>query len=161
MSDRRSAFEHLFRTHAVAVHRYVYRRVQASEVDDVVADVFLVAWQKFDTIPADFEVPWLYRTAWNVIANRHRKFVELPFDALPDDPAEGDLADSVIEDALLRQAWIRLGARDREILRLAAWEGLDGRALADALGISVSGAGVALSRARERLAAACAAESDD
>lgn len=158
MSERRTAFERLFHAHAAAVHRYVYRRVSPADVDDVVADVFVVAWQKLDSIPAEFEIAWLYRTAWNVIANRRRKFVELPFDALPDDPASGDIADSVIEDELLRRAWAQLGVRDREILRLTAWEGLDGQGLADALGISVSGAGVALKRARERFAAACASD---
>lgn len=155
MSERDAVFERLFQEHARAVHRYVYRRVPAADVDDVVADVFVVAWQKLDVIPTDFELAWLYRTAWNVIANRRRKFVELPFELLPTDPKEGDIADVVIEDTILRAAWETLGARDREILRLAAWEGLDGRALADTLGITVSGAGVALSRARERLAAAC------
>lgn len=156
MSDRTATFERLFTEHATAVHRYAYRRVQSAEVDDVVADVFVIAWEKLDTIPSGFEQPWLFRTAWNVIANRRRKFVELPFDALPEDPVKGDIAETVLEDALLLTAWQRLGARDREILRLTAWEGLDGRALAETLGISVSGAGVALSRARERFTAACA-----
>ena len=158
-SDRHEAFEALFATHGVAVHRYAQRRAPASDVEDIVADVFVIAWRKFDEIPAGFEQPWLFRTAWNVLANRHRKFVELPFEALPDGPDGGDIADSVITDITLQRAWQQLSARDREVLRLVAWDGLDGRALAEALGISVSGAGVALSRARERLNAACAAQS--
>jgi len=42
-------------------------------------------------------------------------------------------------------------ARDRQILLLNAWEGLDGAALAGVLGISRGGADAALSRARSRL----------
>lgn len=156
VAQRRVAFEALFDEHARAVQRYVRRRAQAADVDDIVADVFLIAWQRFDTIPADFQQPWLFRTAWNVLANRRRKFVELPFEQLPDDPRDGDIAEVVIEDLTLRGAWLTLGARDREVLRLVAWDGLNGAELATALGISVSGAGVALSRARARFEAACA-----
>lgn len=156
-ADRREAFEALFSTHAVAVHRYAQRRAAAADVEDVVADVFVIAWRKFDDIPEGFEQAWLFRTAWNVLANRRRKFVELPFEHLPEEPSAGDIAESVITDLTLQRAWQQLGARDREVLRLVAWEGLNGSELAAALGISVSGAGVALSRARERFTTACAA----
>ena len=44
-----------------------------------------------------------------------------------------------------------LPARDRRILLLHAWEGLDGAQLAEVLGISRGGADAALSRARARL----------
>ncbi len=54
-------------------------------------------------------------------------------------------------DAELRGALESVGERDRQILLLHAWEGLDGVQLADALGISRSGADAALSRARKRL----------
>ena len=156
--ERRDAFESLFSTHAKAVHRYAQRRCAVSDVEDVVADVFVVAWRKFDEIPQGFEQAWLFRTAWNVLANRHRKFIEMPFEALPDEPEGGDIAETVIADITLQRAWQHLSARDREVLRLVAWEGLNGSGLAEALGISVSGAGVALSRARERFNAACAAQ---
>ena len=62
-----------------------------------------------------------------------------------------DFADLVTESAALRAAWASLSGRDREIMRLFVWEGVDGAALAAALGISVSGAGAALWRARQKL----------
>lgn len=157
---RRAAFEDLFSTYATAVHRYAQRRTNASDVDDVVADVFVIAWRKMDEIPAGFEQAWLFRTAWNVLANRYRKYVEVPFEQLPDEPGD-DIADSVLADVTLQRAWQQLSMRDREVLRLVAWEGMNGAALAEALGISVSGAGVALSRARERFNAACLALSSN
>jgi RNA polymerase sigma-70 factor (ECF subfamily) len=47
-----------------------------------------------------------------------------------------------------------LGARDREVLLLHAWEGLQGEDLAAALGCSTGAAAARLHRARRRLRAA-------
>jgi RNA polymerase sigma factor (sigma-70 family) len=154
--SKRERFEALFDLHVREVHRYVRRRTDHSDVDDIVAEVFLTAWRRFDDIPMGFEGPWLFRTAWNVLANARRKHVDIPFEYLPDTPDGSDVADVVIEDDLIRRAWESLSVRDREVLRLSAWEGLDGSQLAEALGISVGGAGAALFRARERLSAALA-----
>jgi RNA polymerase sigma-70 factor, ECF subfamily len=54
----------------------------------------------------------------------------------------------------LADALRRLSERDREILLLAAWEGLDRTGLAAALGCTKTAAGVRLYRARKRLATA-------
>ena len=147
-----TSFEQLFDQYAADVYRYVRRRTHVNDADDVVSEVFLTAWRRFSQIPAGFELPWLYRTAWNVIANLHRKHVDVPFDELPDAPSADDVAETVIADVQLRQVWQQLSIKDREVLRLSLWEGLDGRELAHALGISVGGAGAALFRARERFA---------
>lgn len=155
------SFEALFDTHAADVYRYVHRRTLRDDADDVVAEVFLAAWRRIDDIPVGFELPWLYRTAWNLLANARRKRVELPYGELPEGPRVADVADMVIEDVGLHRAWATLGARDRELIRLASWEGLDTRAMAAALGMSAGGASAALSRARERLAKALQHEQDD
>ena len=148
---RQERLARMFDAHAADVRRYIRRRCAADDVDDLVSDVFLVAWRRLDDIPGDAELPWLYRTAWNTLANHRRRPGPIVTDEVPDQP-EPDVADRVIDDALLAAAWRSLSARDREVLRLSAWEGLDGRALAEALGISVGGAGAALWRARQHLA---------
>ena len=51
----------------------------------------------------------------------------------------------------VRRAMATLSARDRKVLMLHAWEGLDGEGLAKALGVTRGGAAAALSRARARL----------
>lgn len=56
------------------------------------------------------------------------------------------------EDGGLRDALDGLGDDDREILRLAAWEGLTPAELAAVLGCSVNAASIRLHRARRRLA---------
>ena len=148
----KQSFETLFDRYSADVFRYVRRRTSINDVDDVVAEVFLTAWRRFNQIPEGFELPWLYRTAWNVLANLHRKHIDVPFDELPDEPFTDDVAATVIADDQLRRVWAQLPLRDQEVLRLSLWEGLDGRELAEALGISVGGAGAALFRARERFA---------
>jgi RNA polymerase sigma factor (sigma-70 family) len=145
---QKERFERLFDDHGRSIHRYFQRRASRNEVEDLTADVFAIAWRRIDEIPEGFAEPWLYRTAWNVLANARRKYVDIPIEEL--EISAPDLADDFIEDDELKQAWQQLSIRDREVLRLAAWEGLNGEALAAALGISVGGAGAALSRARER-----------
>ena len=160
-ADARIRVEAMAREHSVAVHRYLARRHAGSDTDDLVAEVFLVAWRRRDEVPEGAELPWLYRTAWNVLANHRRKGVALPVAEVPEVASDDDVADRVIDDLALARAWSTLSGRDREVLRLAAWEGLDGRALADALGMTVGGAGAALWRARRRLAEAFADETSE
>ena len=143
-------FEALFLENADLVRRYIARRHIGDDVDDLAAEVFTIAWQRYSTIPDGSELPWLYRTAWNVLANAHRKVVPFATENLPDS-GEYDTADIVVADARLQWCWQQLEPRDREVLRLAAWEGLNGRELALALDISEGGASAALSRARTRL----------
>lgn len=142
-------FEAMFDAHAQSVYRYVARRHTGSDREDLTAEVFTIAWAKMSSIPVDAELPWLYRTAWNVISNAQRRLIPFPTDEV-DQEAASDFSDSLIEDLSLKRAWAGLSVRDQEVLRLAAWEGLAGKELALALGMSVGGAGAALSRARAR-----------
>jgi len=142
--------------HAAPLRRYLLRRGAGDDAEDLAAEALLIAWRRLDEVPRGAELPWLYRTAWNLLANHRRRLRAVPD---PDvDVAVGDFADGLIDDLALRAAWRGLSERDREVLRLVAWEGLDGPALAAALGIGTGGAGAALSRARARLAAAWAEE---
>jgi len=153
--DQVKRFETLFDAYAPDVHRYLRRRMaQPADVDDLVADVFLIAWRKLSEIPRDGELPWLYRTAWMELANQRRKVIPFPAGGAAElegvVATEADPADRVVEDAEIASAWNSLGVKDREVLRLAAWEGLTGDALGKALGMSTSAAASALSRARSR-----------
>lgn len=149
--------EEMVDAHAVDVRRYLYRRLTgtadpASTADDLTADVLLIAWRRQADVPAGAELPWLYAVARRVLANFRRR----PEDVLVADLGaldaidEADPAEIVTGDAALADAWRSLLPRDREVLRLVAWEGLNGAQLATALGISEGGAAAALSRARSR-----------
>ena len=157
--------EGIFDSYAVSVQRYLYRRLTgaadpSSTADDLTADVFLIAWQKRDEIPEEAPLPWLYAVARRVLANHRRRRTEITVADLGDLDAidEGDPAELVTRDTALVAAWSGLTPRDREVLRLAAWEGLSGADLGSALGITEGGAVAALSRARTRLADNLAAQ---
>lgn len=152
MTNRDDAwFAELVRAHAGPVFRYVVRRAARDDAEDLTADVLTVAWRRRDDIPAGGELPWLYRTAGFVIANYRRKGRPVPVGDLPDEVEDTDPESIVITDDEVRDALAALSPRDRRILLLHAWEGLDGNELAAVLGLSRGGADAALSRARSRL----------
>lgn len=148
-------FEDLARNHSRAIVRYFARRAPYDDAEDLAAEVFLTAWRRRADVPAEAELPWLYKTAGYVLANFRRKRTELPVEELPERPTPArvgtDPEVSALFDAELRDALALVSERDRQIILLHAWEGLDGVQLAAVLGISRSGADAALSRARKRL----------
>ncbi len=64
-------FELLYAKHAPAVKAYVLRRADASTADDVVAEVFVVCWRRFEEIPVD-PLPWLLGVARRVLSTQRR-----------------------------------------------------------------------------------------
>lgn len=146
-------FDALFSSHAELVHAYIARRHSGNDVEDLVAEVYCLAWQRIGEIPEGFELPWLYRTAWNLVANKHRKISEIAVDNLEvfSPSSIPDISEQIVEFEKLGRVWKQLDAREQEILRLVAWEELTGTQLAEAIGLSVGGAASALSRARANM----------
>ncbi|HVE98617.1 MAG TPA: sigma-70 family RNA polymerase sigma factor [Mycobacteriales bacterium] len=134
------------------VRRYVARRTEPAQVDDVVAEALLVLWRRLDDVPVGAELPWVYGIARRCLANsrraqdRHLGLVAR-LAAQPGSPAGSD--DDADED--VRDALRRLGSDDREVLALWAWEGLPPGEIAMALGISSNAASIRLHRAKRRL----------
>lgn len=151
----------MFDAHAADVHRFVRRRLNGqwdprNDADDVTAEVFAITWRRRHEVDEPI-LAWLYGVARRVLAGHRRRVVALPVEGsasegLADDTQEvSDTADLVTEDMTLKQAWMTLSERDREVLLLAAWEGLTEAQIAVVLGVSAGGASAALSRARSRL----------
>jgi len=155
-------FDALFEAHAGAVHRYLVRRLPAggADAEDLAADVLATAWRRRDDVPRGAELPWLYRTAGFVLANHRRKARPTPVALVPEVPEDVDPAALALDDDHVRAVLAMLSPRDRRILLLVAWEGVDGEGLAQVLGVSRGGADAALSRARARLRAAWDVEED-
>lgn len=155
--ERRVRFELLFRRHEPAVRAYALRRVGPSVADDVVAEVFLVCWRRFEEVPAD-ALPWLLGIARNVLGTlrrgEHRRTALRGRLAEVEACAANELAG--IGDGVLAAAMAQLSEADRELLLLIAWEGLSPRQLAVSLGLRPSAARVRLMRARRRLRVALA-----
>lgn len=137
---------------------YALRRVP-EVADDVVAEVFAVAWRRRADVP-DPALAWLYGTARRVVLHQQRAHARQQrlIDRLtyvPDDRwSRGDEADRVVDEVAAHREVHRMLARlpgaDAELLRLWAWERLDGPDLATVLECSPAAARVRLHRARRR-----------
>jgi RNA polymerase sigma-70 factor, ECF subfamily len=140
-------FERIYEGHREAVRAYVRRRAPEAVVDDVVADVFVVCLRRIEDVPEP-ALPWLFAVARKTLANeRRRREREAPrAEALTFDPEP-------VGDAALAAAFAELSDRDREVLRLVAWEGLSLADAAAVLGCSALAARVRFHRAKSRLAA--------
>jgi RNA polymerase sigma-70 factor (ECF subfamily) len=66
------AFRTLFREHHPTVRRYLTARAPASEVDDLAAETFLIAWRRAAELPPH-TLPWLLNVAAKVLANQRRR----------------------------------------------------------------------------------------
>jgi len=155
-SAREARFDKCFRQHYARVLAYALRRLaERSAAEDIAAETFLVAWRRLDGIPGD-PLPWLLGIARHVIhnelrASRRRDRLAARVRAQPihhDVAASGPPPNT----HRVRQALARLSERDREVLLLTTWDGLDHRRAAAVLGCSRGTFAVRLHRARTRLA---------
>jgi RNA polymerase sigma factor (sigma-70 family) len=153
--DARAArFRRMFDEHHPHVLRYAVRRcTSAAAAEDAAAEVFLVAWRRLDEVPVD-GLPWLFATARGVIANQ-RRGARRQEALLSRVHWEATLAaqGSAPVDGELLAGLTRLPEAEREALLLVAWEGLDRRRAARAMGCSLPAFAARLHRARGRLAA--------
>jgi RNA polymerase sigma factor (sigma-70 family) len=160
------SFTDLYRSHYSAVLRFVRRRVNESDVDDVVSETFLAAWRRQDEM-AVAPLPWLYRTARNVILNSNRASGRRQGLAVRiasmrgDDAGAGNPFDLFEQRQALVSIWRGLEPLDQEVLALQVWEGLSSHEAAAVLGISRAACSMRATRARRRLAAALATETSE
>jgi RNA polymerase sigma-70 factor (ECF subfamily) len=157
-ADRR--FDELYEQHFRHVLAYCLRRIPSADAYDAANEVFAIAWRRIEDVPAgEAARPWLFVVARRVVFRRRRsarRFRNLVGRAValressPPDP-ESVVVLRAEYDLVLRAA-SRLSRDDREILNLAAWEGLPHREIADMLGCSIAAVDQRLHRAKERLA---------
>jgi len=156
--DHDERFDDLWRDHAQAVLRYARRRVMPADVDDVVAETFVVAWRRLDEVP-EKALPWLLGVARGVSANAVRSARRR--DALADrvtatgehDPrraAPDTAADALDPDGSAVAALRSMSQVDRELLTLIAWDGLSHAEAATVMGCSPGALKVRFHRARKR-----------
>lgn len=162
----------LFDRHGAALLRFLARRVDPSEADGLLGEVFRIAFEKRAGFQQDRPSarPWLYGIATNVVAKHYRSEARrlrattrlaarrtLAEEALAEDPAE-----RAVPATDARARWDRVVADiaalpdpERQALLLFAWEELSYEEIADALGIPVGTVRSRLNRARARLTGAC------
>ena len=143
MSDRDDRwFEALFTRFHAPVRAYASRRAP-QDADDIVADVFAVAWRKREDVPNN-ALPWLYAVAaremlhtFRALDRRDRLSARLQATTclVHRDPAE-QIAGRLDAQAPLTRALALLSEPDAEVLRLWAWEHLEPAEIATVLAIS-------------------------
>ncbi|HSX67401.1 RNA polymerase sigma factor [Nocardioides sp.] len=154
---REECFRRLYAEHFDAVVGFTLRRTNRPEdAADAAADTFLIAWRRLAHVPDYPDTrPWLYGVARRVLANQRRGDArrstlgtrlraELP-------TAVADIAPNAVLDVDVEAALDRMGHRDREVLQLHLWEGLEAREIAEVLGSTSALIRPRLSRARARL----------
>ncbi len=151
MDDRRARFEALVAEVHEPLDRYLRRRANSHDADDVMGDVLLTLWRRLDAIPQPTPLPWCYGVARRALANQRRsdrrrlqlvRRVEREPQLPPGDDDHPELA----------AALATLSPSDREIIALWAWEDLEPREIAVVLETTPNAVSVRLSRLRKRLA---------
>lgn len=122
---------------------------------DLTQEVFLRAWQHFDTI-RQYEQPrgWLFRVATNLALTHIRRRAPLAGGpSWPDsehDPASSDPAGRLAERDLVRQTLLQLSPKRRAALVLREVYGLTAAEAGQVLGMTETAVRMALHRAREQ-----------
>ncbi len=138
------------------VGAYARRHVAADDVQDVVAETFLLAWRRWEVVPQP-PIAWLVGSARKVIGNhlrgtRRRSALQQRLELL--DAAACSSADAGLLATDRMAALERLAALpedQREALLLVAWDGLTPEEAASALGIRSGTLRVRAHRARKAL----------
>jgi RNA polymerase sigma-70 factor (ECF subfamily) len=157
-SSERAAFEQLLRDTRIDLLAYLMRRSpNVDDAADMLAETYLIAWQKLDAIPSGEGARlWLFGVARNLLlqgASRRRSRDAL-VERLAAELRSAHPSPLPIEDepsGPLRTALSALPKRDREIVLLTAWEGLTPKQIAAVTSTPVNIVRVRLHRARKRL----------
>jgi RNA polymerase sigma-70 factor (ECF subfamily) len=149
----RGAFARLFERYAPMVHGILVAHAPATEVEDLMQDVFLTALERLSTLDTEAVGPWLAAIARNRVVDTHRRRARLV--AVPDVPETG-APDPERVEALQVLAVIRtMPEAYRETLVLKLVEGLSGKEIAEQTGLTPDSVRVNLHRGlrqlRERL----------
>lgn len=149
------AFAALYDRHVVRVYRHIYYIINdIKEAEDLTAQTFLKAWEaigRFQSRGAPF-VSWLLRIAHNLAvshlrarkgdAQLHESLVDY---GLPRNPEAA--AERQADEERVREAVLRLGDEQRQVIILRFVEELDYKEVAEILGKSVAAVRVIQHRA--------------
>ena len=147
----KTAFGALYERYARVIHGLLLSRVPRGDVDDLVQDVFLTAWNRLNALrdPAAFG-GWLSTIARNRAVDFHRQTGEAAVE-LPDDLAAHD-ATPERADAVKLLAIVRaLPEAYRETLVLRLVEGMTGPEIAARTGLTAASVRVNLHRGMKLL----------
>lgn len=156
VTENEQRLREMFEQHTRRVLAYARRHTDAAHAEDIVADVFLVAWRRIGEVPPD-ALPWLLVVARNSLANasrssgrRQRLTDELARLSAVAPPAPDDTA-AVLDRHVVLTALAGLAPADREAILLVAWDELSTSGAAQVAGCSRRAFDARLARARTDL----------
>lgn len=163
----RAFVDTLFAKHHSEIYAYLVRMLRDGELAaDLTQDAFVKAYKNYDTLEKDENArAWLYQIAHRVALDelRHRKILRMvPWtgESHGAAPSAERLAMDLRLSGPLERALATIPERQRAALLLAELHDLSGLELAAAMGVSHVAARAILTRARESLRRALAAEKD-
>jgi RNA polymerase sigma factor, sigma-70 family len=165
--DEPDVFAELFHRYADDIHRYAARRLGTEAADDLMAETFVIAFQRrrrYD-LSRPHARPWLYGIVTRLIGGHRRaesrrlRAMTRVASAAPADGGGGEpLAERVAARisaestrGALWAALAKLPARHRDVLLVVAWGDLEYAEAAEALGIPLGTVRSRLHRARKKL----------
>lgn len=163
MQPPSAGFDALYRTCVGDLYAYVRTLLRDdSAAEDVTALAFERAYRRRERYdPArGTQRAWLFGIARNAALDELRKrgrTTSLLHDVAEETPGGDPVAhaERAARRAEIRAGMERLSARDRELIALKFFAGLDNAELAEVLGVSESNAGTKLHRAMTKLRSAC------
>ncbi|UVJ39039.1 RNA polymerase sigma factor [Arthrobacter sp. CJ23] len=156
--DREEAFRALYESAYADLLKFVQRRTEAANAEDVVAEAFLIVWRRISEAPTlqDDARAWVFGIARNLMLNARRgeqrrqalgvRLAEAT--AASHRPSHADLVSSRVD---LGRAWALLSEVHQETLGLAIFEKLSAPQAAQVVGISPVAFRLRLARARRAL----------
>ena len=152
-ADSAAQFEAFYTAHYKAIAGYVRRRVAAHDADDVIAQVFAIAWRRFYQVPdPPGDRLWLFGVARNSVAGQYRsERRRLRLQARLSQDAVTATSMAPAPDASCEQVRAVINAlrpRDREVLQLVLWDELSHQDAAAILGCSPNAFELRYRRAR-------------
>lgn len=144
------AFDELYQRYARMVHGLLLARARRDDVEDLVQEVFLAAWQRLETLrdPAAFG-GWLAMIARNRAIDLHRRGAEC--ESLPDHLEAPERSSSLAEARAVLEVIRTLPEAYRETLVLRLVEGMTGPEIAERAGLTPASVRVNLHRGMKLL----------
>jgi RNA polymerase sigma-70 factor (ECF subfamily) len=144
----RESFGQLYDLYGAMVHGILLARVPWNEVDDLVQDVFLVAFKRIHTLrEAGAFGGWLAMIARNRAVDFHRRKRET--EELPENLAQKNSVDPEVAEALALIRTLPEAYRETLVLRLV--EGMTGPEIAERTGLTPASVRVNLHRGMKML----------
>jgi RNA polymerase sigma factor (sigma-70 family) len=140
------------------IYQFVFYRTMHKELaEDLTSQVFMKAWEKFDTYDTSkgsFSA-WIYQIARNTIIDNHRTrkdFVDLESAAEPEvDPRFAENIDASNSLSRIRQYLNGFSEEQRSIVIMRVWDELSYKEIADILGKSEASCKMSFSRSMAKI----------